>query len=264
MSERILDPIGMHLAFAADGMTIGQAIALARAIQGQVAIIKANDLVADKGSEAVVLNLAPFVLRGGIWIDLKTDDTDGTMINTMNKLGINGAKIASVHLFNSRNALLKAKEEAKKYNCELTGISLLSSITKEEAEKLFNRPYDTIVPWFIERAKDLGFRSFVCSATQLPEIIKLGIGNMVPIIPGTRSTTTKDKSNTNFQAETDTTENIVKILAENNIQGILVIGSEVIKAENPVRKLAEIKASIQRTLDANGLKLIPKIPLLEA
>lgn len=265
MNGKILDPIGMHFALALDGMTLEQAISMSDSVTGQVAIFKANDLVADVGSKTVVERLSPYVTRGGIWVDLKTNDTDGTMGNTMEKIGKNKARIATVHLFNSNAALLRALKDANSHNCILSGITMLSSLTKEEAEKLYNRPFESIVPMLLERARKLGFRSFVCSGTQLPDLIKSGaIGDMVPIIPGTRSMTTADKSALNFQAQTDSTENIIKILAENNIQGIVVVGSEVTKAENPAQKLAEIKASVQNTLDANGLKLIPKIPLLEA
>lgn len=264
MNEMILDPIGKHFAFALDGMTLERAISMSASIAGQVAILKANDLVADVGSKTVVEKLSLYVPQGGIWVDLKTNDTDGTMGNTMEKIGKNKARIATVHLFNSQAALGRALKDASNNNCILSGITMLSSFTKKEAEELYNRPFDSIVPMLLERARMLGFRSFVCSAPQLQELIKSGdIGDMVPIIPGTRSMTTADKSELNFQAQTDSTENIIKILAENKIQGIVVIGSEVTKAKDPVQKLAEIKASVQKILDANGLKLIPKIPLLE-
>jgi len=212
-----------------------------------------------------VKSFAPFVGQGGSWIDLKTNDTDGTMGNTINKIGGNGVKIASVHLFNSETALQKALESAKEHGLILTGITMLSSITKEEAGYLYNRPFDTIVPWLAQRAIDLGFKSIVCSGTQLPQLIELGFFSrgMVPIIPGTRSTTTPDKNKLNFQAQTDTTENIFRMLAEHKIEGIGVIGSEVTSHTYSLSKLMEIKASIQDVLRQNELELSNKIPLLE-
>ncbi len=260
-----IDPIGMHLGLALDGMTLEQAINLASRTVGEVAILKANDLVADQGSKNVVRNLNPLIVTGGgTWVDLKTNDTDGTMGNTMNKIGGNGAGIASVHLFNSKTALQRALEDANKYNCVLTGITMLTSFTREEAEELYNRSFNSIVPMLVSRARDLGFRSIVCSATQLPDLVNLGLlEGVVPIIPGTRSMTTTDKSALNFQAQTDSTENVFKILAENNMQGIVVLGSEVYKAPDPTAKLLDIKRNIAGTLQKHGLELIPKIPLLE-
>lgn len=264
MDSKNIDPIGMHIGLALDGMTLNKAIDLAGKTAGEVAILKANDLAADVGSKTVVESLAAFVRQGGSWIDLKTNDTDGTMGSTMDKIGGNGAKIASVHLFNSKNALRRALEDAGKHNCVLTGISMLTSFEREEAEELFNRPFNSIVPMLVKRARELGFKSIVCSATQLPELIRMGLlKGIVPIIPGTRSMTTTNKSSLNFQAQTDSTENVFKILAENNMQGIVVLGSEVHKAPDPLAKLIEIKTSVRNVLQQNGLELIPKIPLLE-
>ena len=264
MNDTKIDPIGMHLGLALDGMTLEKAIKLAGAVAGEVAIFKANDLAADVGSKTVVKSLAPFIRQGGSWIDLKTNDTDGTMGNTMDKIGGNGAKIASVHLFNSKTALQRALKDAEKQNCVLTGISLLTSITKEEAKELYNRPYDEIVPMLVKRARELGFKSTVCSAPQLPKLISAGLlKGIVPIIPGTRSMTTVDTDKLNFQAETGSTEGVFELLARNNIQGIVVLGSEVYKAPDALVKLTEIKTSVRNVLQHSGLELIPKIPLLE-
>ncbi|MFZ2970142.1 MAG: orotidine 5'-phosphate decarboxylase / HUMPS family protein [Minisyncoccia bacterium] len=266
MNGKILDPIGMHLGLALDSMTLLQAIKLSANTSGKVAILKANDLALDRGSKDVVEVLSALIPeKGGIWIDSKSFDTDGTMNSTTTKIGGNGARIMSVHLLNSRNALLSAQKAADSNACFLTGITILTSYTEEEVLEIFHRSLSELVPWLTERGKDLGFKSVVCSATQLPGLIEKGLlKGMVPIIPGTRSMTTIDISNLNPQAQTDSTENVFKILAENNMQGIVVLGSEVTKAKNQVQKLAEIKASIQKMLDENGLELLPKIPLLEA
>lgn len=264
MSGIKVDPIGMHLGLALDGMTLGQAINLASRTVGEVAILKANDLVADQGSKNVVRNLNPLIVTGGgTWVDLKTFDTDGTMGNTMNKIGKNGARIASVHLLNSQAALKRALKDAGEYNCVLTGITVLTSYTEEEAEEIFHRPLEVLVPMLVDKARELGFKSIVCSATQLQDLIYSGLlKGITPIIPGTRSTTTANKEDLNFQAQTDSTENVFKILAENNMQGIVVLGSEVHKAPDPTAKLLEIKRSIADTLQKHGLELVPKIPLL--
>lgn len=263
MNEKTLDPIGMHLGLALDEMTLLQAIKLSAEVSGQVAILKANDLALDRGAKDIIEVLSALIPQGGVWIDSKTYDTDGTMRNTLAKISNNGARIVSVHLLNSKGALAAALKAAGN-TCSLTGITALTTYTREEAEEIFGKSLDELVPWLVKRGKDLGFKSVVCSATQLLGLINAGLlEGMVPIIPGTRSTTTVDKSKLNVQIQTDSTENVFKILAENNIQGIVVIGSEVTKAENPALKLEEIKMSIQRTLDANGLKLTPKIPLLE-
>jgi len=264
MNGKILDPIGKHIGLALDEMTLLQAIKLSAQVSGEVAILKANDLALDRGSKNVIEALGALVPQGGMWVDSKTFDTDGTMRNTLAKISGNGARIVSVHLLNSKSALIAALKAAGD-TCDLTGITALTTYTDEEAKEIYGKSLNELVPWLVKRGKDLGFKSVVCSATQLSDLIKSGLlQGMVPIIPGTRSMTTADKSKLNVQVQTDSTENVFKILAENNIQGIVVLGSEVTKAENPAQKLIEIKASVQKTLDENGLKLLPKIPLLEA
>lgn len=264
MNGKILDPIGMHLGLALDEMTLSQAIKLSATVSGEVAILKANDLVIDRGSKDVIEVLSALIPQGGVWVDSKSYDTDSTMRNTLAKASSNGARIMSVHLLNSRNALLSAQKAVTGNACFLTGITILTSYTEEEALEIFHRSLSELVPWLTERGKNLGFKSVVCSATQLPGLIEKGLlEGIVPIIPGTRSMTTIDVSNLNPQAQTDSTENVFKILAENNMQGIVVLGSEVTKAKNQVQKLAEIKESIQKMLDENGLKLEQRIPLLQ-
>ena len=262
-----IDPIGKHIGLALDGISLEKAVNLARSVDGEVAILKANDLAADEGSKTVVRSLAPFVRGGGTWMDFKTCDTNSTMGNTMDKIGENGARIASVHLFNTQAALQKALEHTEEHNLVLTGITMLSSFTKKEAEDLYNRKFEAIVPWLAQRAIDLGFKSIVCSATQLGDLIELGFftKGIVPIIPGTRSTTTPkpDKDKLNFQAQTDTTENTFRLLAMNKIEGAVVIGSEVTSHTYKLPKLLEIKASIRDALEQEGLVISDKIPLLE-
>lgn len=265
MNGKVLDPIGMHLGLALDEMTLLQAIKLSAGVSGEVAILKANDLALDRGSKDVIEVLSALIPHGGVWVDSKTYDTDGTMKNTLAKISGNGARIVSVHLLNSKGALTAALK-ATGNTCSLTGITALTTYTETEAKEIFGKSLDELVPWLVKRGRELGFKSVVCSATQLPELIIKGcLDGIVPIIPGTRSmvTSATDKNKLNFQAQTGSTEDVFKILAINKMQGIVVLGSEVTKAKNPAKKLAEIKASIKMALDNDSLELEPKIPLLE-
>ncbi len=262
MKESELDPIGKHLALALDGMGFPKAVKMAATCGDKVAILKTNNLVANRGAASVVEALSALV-AGGVWCDLKTYDTDGTMENTIADIRSNGARIASVHLLNSRSALTKALEAAGN-TCFLTGITILTSYKEEEVVELFRRPSSELVPMLAKRARALGFKSIVCSAIELPVLIEQGLlDGIVPIIPGTRSFTTIDKTKLKPQQKTASTEGVFELLANWEIEGIIVLGSEVYTAPDPVGKLAEIKASIQKTLDENGFKLLPKIPLLE-
>lgn len=263
MNEKVLDPIGKHFALALDGMGFPKAIKMAAMCGNQVAILKTNNLVANRGAANVVEALSALV-SGGVWCDLKTYDTDGTMENTIADIQSNGARIASVHLLNSRSALTKALEAAGN-TCCLTGITILTSYKEEEVIELFGKPSSELVPMLVKRARALGFKSIVCSAVELPVLIEQGLlDGIVPIIPGTRSLTTIDKTKLKPQQKTASTEGVLELLASFKIEGIVVLGSEVYTAPDPAKKLAEIRVSIQKRLDENGcLKLESKIPLLE-
>jgi len=255
-----IDPIGKHICMAMDGMSLQEACKLAKELKGEIVCIKVNDLIVAEGLNTIVTQLGHFAPY--VWGDIKANETSGTMRNSIEKAIKSGASIVTVHLSNGNEALATAVETAKG-KIVLVGITILSSDTEQDVKRRYNKSIDEMVDSYLEYGKELGFRSIVCSGPQALRLLEENLlGDVVPVIPGMRSLTSsqKEKEGFNPQAQSEAIEKVVCALVGAGKDFMIVIGSEVYRSEDPRQKLLDIKSSINRALESEGLEMPDEMP----
>jgi len=136
----------------------------------------ALDLVANAGFE--------------IFFDLKFHDIPNTVKNSIESFKGFPIKFFTVHLSGGKSMLIAAKEAADLINAGCIGVSVLTSLSKEEVNTIYTRSIESTVNDMFELAKITGCTGVVCSPLEL-KLAQAVISNLIKITPGIRANQNK-------------------------------------------------------------------------
>ena len=146
-------------------------------VEGRAAL----DLVANAGFE--------------IFFDLKFHDIPNTVKSSIESFKGFPIKFFTVHLSGGKSMLGAAKEAAELINAGCIGVSVLTSLSKEEVNTVYTRSIENTVSDMFELAKISGCAGVVCSPLEL-NLAQSVIPNLIKITPGIRANQNKTDDQT--------------------------------------------------------------------
>jgi len=141
----------------------------------------ALDLVANAGFE--------------IFFDIKFHDIPNTVKSSIESFKGIPIKFFTVHLSGGKSMLAAAKEAAELINAGCIGVSVLTSLSNEEANTVYTRSIENTVSDMFELAKISGCDGVVCSPLEL-NLAQEVIPNLIKITPGIRANQNKTDDQT--------------------------------------------------------------------
>jgi orotidine-5'-phosphate decarboxylase len=141
----------------------------------------ALDLVANAGFE--------------IFFDIKFHDIPNTVKSSIESFKGFPIKFFTVHLSGGKSMLGAAIEAAELINAGCIGVSVLTSLSNEEANSVYTRSIENTVSDMFELAKISGCAGVVCSPLEL-NLAKAVIPNLIKITPGIRANQNKTDDQT--------------------------------------------------------------------
>jgi len=141
----------------------------------------ALDLVANAGFE--------------IFFDIKFHDIPNTVKSSIESFKGFPIKFFTVHLSGGKSMLAAAKEAAELINTGCIGVSVLTSLSNEEANTVYTRSIENTVSDMLELAKISGCDGVVCSPLEL-NLAQEVIPNLIKITPGIRANQNKTDDQT--------------------------------------------------------------------
>jgi orotidine-5'-phosphate decarboxylase len=201
----------------------------------QIATCKVHDLVDRLGPIAVAILKA---LGFPVWVDYKLHDTPDTVAARAQALCENGAAVITVHASGGISMMEAAVKAAQSYGTEIRAITVLTSLSDKEIARVYGkeRTRQEIVHELALMAKESGVPTVVCSAQEVGYLKQSAdLEGMKFVVPGTRSAGValgqQKRSATPAQAVADGADE-------------LVAGSQVTKAEDPVKAFADFAAEM--------------------
>ena len=141
----------------------------------------------------------------------------------------------TMHTTAGEQAMRAAQEAAG--NIKMLGVTVLTSITDDEAERLFGAAADTKVPELARIAAAAGIGGIVCSPLEVGAIKgDPATAGLFAMIPGTRS----ENADHGDQARVTTPAAAIRDGAD-----LLVIGRQITQAEDPALAYAQLVAEIE-------------------
>ncbi|MDB5168861.1 MAG: Orotidine-5-phosphate decarboxylase [Candidatus Saccharibacteria bacterium] len=183
------------------------------------------------------------------WVaDAKLDDIPNTVAGAVRNL----SKLAhppvgiTVHTNSGIEAMQAAEEIASANGITMLGVTLLTSISQEEAMSVYGMTREEVVDRRLRSAVIAGIGGYVCSPKELAKVVN-GVReyeDMFGFIPGTRSVgaDAQDQKNvlTPYQAILDGAD-------------MLVIGRQVTGAADPAAAFEAVTAEIQQGIDERSI-----------
>ena len=169
-----------------------------------------------------------------IFYDGKFFDIKNTLVTSIQALSSLKVSFATVHLLNGLDALKSANKIAKKINIHLLGVSVLTSFSDEDIEKLgFKNTVENQVEKLIKIAAEANLYGIVCSPLEV-KIVKKIAPQLKCFTPGIRM-----DSNTHDQKRTMTPKEAI-----NEGSDYLILGRHLTSG-NPKENIKKIIKSLE-------------------
>ncbi len=169
---------------------------------------KILDLISDRGFE--------------IFLDLKLHDIPNTVAKSIKKISNFNVALTTVHLSGGMNMLEAASSE--KANIKILGVSILTSLSKEEIFEITDTNFDVYFNNLISIASSSNVDGVVCSPNELDRLKNF---NKLKVVPGIRNNISDDD-----QKRVMTSSEAYKKGAD-----FIVVGRPITKSENPKKTL---------------------------
>ncbi len=225
---------------ALDGLTHERAIELAKAMAGEEALFKANDLL-DYPGPAILDELAQF---GLVMADAKLHDIPKTVERRTIKLMKMKPAILTVHASGGVEMIMAAVKAAAEYypDCMIFAVTVLTSLNEEICQLNLGAPVKAKVLQYARDALLAGAHGIVCSAKELEFLAGYPeLGQLKKACAGIRPAWYLDP--TDDQARIMTPGKAVKKGAD-----YLVIGRPITLAEDPSQAFSYAVAEIAAAL----------------
>ena len=169
---------------------------------------KILDLISDRGFE--------------IFLDLKLHDIPNTVAKSIKKISNFNVALTTVHLNGGMSMLEAASSE--KANIKILGVSILTSLSKEEIFEITDTNFDVYFNNLISIASSSNVDGVVCSPNELDRLKDF---NKLKVVPGIRNNISDDD-----QKRVMTSSEAYKKGAD-----FIVVGRPITKSENPKKTL---------------------------
>ena len=169
-----------------------------------------------------------------IFYDGKFFDIKNTLVSSIQALNDLKVSFATVHLLNGLDALKSANKIARKINIHLIGVSVLTSFSDEDLEKLgFKNTVENQVEKLIKIAAEANLYGVVCSPLEV-KIVKKIAPQLKCFTPGIRM-----DSNTHDQKRTMNANEATEAGSD-----FLIIGRPILEGD-PKKNIDQIIHSIK-------------------
>ena len=171
---------------ALDNSEIKDALSIVSEIKNYIAGIKLGLEFFTKNGPKGIESFSKFNIP--IFLDLKFFDIKNTVtkaIKTLDGLPIN---YLSIHLLNSKDTLLEAKDVVDKfsYPIKLLGITVLTSFSEKNLKEVgINNSVNKQIDLLANLAKDTGLDGIVCSSNEV-QLVKKICRDLEVFVPGIR------------------------------------------------------------------------------
>lgn len=224
--DRPGQPMGTIVIPALDGLDVDQAEKIIRALRDKVYAFKIHDLWDRRGPG--VVGYLKALSSAKIWVDLKLNDIPQTVKNRA--LAVKEARGDIVTVM--ANGEIEMMIAAVETGLEVYGVTVLTSLSEEQAYLTYGKPAKVAVLHFARMAKLAGVHGIVCSPQEVgmlagrPELKGLRF-----ITPGVRSpgADAQDQKRVDFHSA-------AYRAGANN----LVVGREITTAADPAAALENI------------------------
>ena len=169
---------------------------------------KILDLISDRGFE--------------IFLDLKLHDIPNTVAKSIKKISNFNVALTTVHLNGGMSMLEAACSE--KANIKILGVSILTSLSKEEIFEITDTNFDVYFNNLISIASSSNVDGVVCSPNELDRLKDF---NKLKVVPGIRNNISDDD-----QKRVMTSSEAYKKGAD-----FIVVGRPITKSEDPKKTL---------------------------
>ena len=169
---------------------------------------KILDLISDRGFE--------------IFLDLKLHDIPNTVAKSIKKISNFNVALTTVHLNGGMSMLEAASSE--KTNIKILGVSILTSLSKEEIFEITDTNFDVYFNNLISIASSSNVDGVVCSPNELDRLKDF---NKLKVVPGIRNNISDDD-----QKRVMTSSEAYKKGAD-----FIVVGRPITKSEDPKKTL---------------------------
>lgn len=227
---------------ALDDLTETQALDLANFLRGKVWGFKVNDLLDECGA-AIVAKLRNY---GNVFADPKIHDIPNTALNRVKRYLGAGACLITVHA-SGGISMMKASIDATKiltvvrdYQPRILAVSVLTSLTEDEAHLIFGAPIKAKVLQFARYAVLAGVHGIVCSPQELAILNQPELAGLIKVTPGIRPAWHQKPDD---QKRSMTPAEAIKLGAN-----YLVIGRPITKAADPLEAVEKTNAEIEAAL----------------
>lgn len=203
---------------ALDGITIKEALKIARKLKDSVWGFKVGDLLYDDSS--IIFKLKKF---GHVFADVKLHDIPNTVGNSVHRLSRAGADIITVHASGGIDMMRAAQRNAGK--SKIIAVTILTSQKEKNTTKKVLK--------LAQNARKAGLWGIVCSGQELKALNRVpGIKKMIKVVPGVRPVWYTKKDD---QKRKITPSEAIKFGAD-----YLVIGRPITGAKNPLKALGKL------------------------
>jgi len=225
-----------RIIIALDDMTIPDALRLAEKTGSKVWGFKVNSLYSQ--NPEVVKMLKPF---GKVFVDMKIHDIPKTAALHAEKQLNHGADIINCHVSGGVKMMRYIRTVTNVNHALVIAVTVLTSLDKDDCEDIYGeKNVLRKVMHFAEMALDNAvLDGIVCSPNEVRGIKEEWGDRCITIIPGIRLV----GDDTEDQKRLDTPYNAIM-----NGADLLVIGSSITKAEDPVEAVDIINEQIEKAL----------------
>jgi len=211
---------------ALDGLSKDESLSLSSEISGMVWGFKGHELFIREGFGLI----QELKQHGKVFADLKFHDIPATVGKEVAAVSKLGADLISVHAAGGKSMLEAAVETGGQ---KVAAITVLTSLSEKEAERMFGVPTKDAVREFAALAHTAGVQNIVCSPHEIG-VVKSVHQGLVAVVPGIRQ-----KTNDDDQKRTMTAKEATAAGAD-----MLVIGRPITKAPHPREALETILSSL--------------------
>ena len=217
---------------ALDSVTLDETNAIISELDPSKCIVKVGSVLFNAEGRAAL----DLVANAGfeIFFDLKYHDIPNTVKSSIESFKGFPIKFFTVHLSGGKSMLGAAKEAAELINAGCIGVSVLTSLSNEEAKTVYQRSIQNTVSDMFELAKNSSCDGVVCSPLEL-NLAQAAIPNLIKITPGIRAI----QNITDDQTRTLSAKAAITQGAD-----FLVIGRPITEAKNIGLAFEEIYHSI--------------------
>ena len=166
------------------------------------------DLISEKGFE--------------IFLDLKLHDIPNTVAKSIKKISNFNVALTTVHLNGGMSMLEAASSE--KANIKILGVSILTSLSKEEIFEITDTNFDVYFNNLISIASSSNVDGVVCSPNELDRLKDF---NKLKVVPGIRNNISDD----------DQKRVMTSLEAYKKGADFIVVGRPITKSEDPKKTL---------------------------